>query len=176
VVVQLDAKDDCRWTSNVVYVKQHIEERDYCTKDGNLYDLGFTRETEFFNQTQKTVYDCPDDEATRLRTTGQPNDVWKWTCTQGSAAKSDYTTTLLGTETLTVGGEQVKTWHTKVVSNQTGDTNGTDTSEFWLTETGLIVKFTTNLDVDTKSVLGDTNFKEKTSYALVSLVPEEDDK
>ena len=173
IVVKLDAEDDCRWTANVVYVKQHIEERRYCTKDGVLTDLGFTRETEFFNQTQETVYDCDEEAATRLRTDGQPGDTWTWTCTQqGGATKSAYTATLVGVETLTIGGEDVKAWHTKVVSKQTGDTNGSDTSEFWLDETGLVLRFTTNLDVDTKSVLGDTNFREQTSYALTSLVPE----
>ena len=47
-----------------------------------------------------------------------------------------YTATALGTETLTVGGEQVETWHTRVVSKQTGETVGGDTSEFWLDERG----------------------------------------
>jgi hypothetical protein len=174
IVVQLDAKDDCAWTSNVVYVKQHIEERRYCTKSGVLTDLGFTRETEFFNQTQETVYDC-DDKAFRLRTDWKPGDSAKWVCTQaGGAATSSYTATLVGEETIKVGGESVKTWHTKVVSTQTGDTRGGDTSEFWLTETGLIVKFTTNLDVKTKSVLGDTRFQEQTKYVLTSLVPEQE--
>lgn len=174
IVVQLDAEDECAWTSNVVYVKQHIEERNYCTKDGVLTDLGFTRETEFFNQTQETVYEC-DENAWRLRTDWEPGDTAKWTCTQsGGAATSAYVATLVGEEELKVGGETVETWHTKVQSTQTGDTRGSDTSEFWLTESGLIVKFTTNLDVKTKSVLGDTNFKEQTSYMLTSLVPEDE--
>lgn len=173
IVVQLDPEDDCAWTSNVVYVKQHIEERNYCTKDGTLTDLGFTRETEFFNQSQETVYEC-DEGAFRLRTDWQPGDTATWDCTQsGGAATSSYTATLVGVEDLTVGGERVRAWHTKVVSKQTGDTKGSDTSEFWLDETGLIVKFTTNLDVVTRSVLGETNFKEQTKYVLTSLVPEQ---
>ncbi len=172
VVVQLDPENGCRWTANVVYVKQHIEEREYCTEDGVMIDRGFTRKIEFFNQLQETTFTC-DDDAERLRTDSQEGDTWSWTCTNGTKATSEYTATSLGQETLTVGGEQVETWHTKVVSKQTGETVGGDTSEFWLDETGLIIKFTANLDVKTQSVLGETNFKEKLAYALTSLVPEE---
>lgn len=32
-VVDLNGTDTCNWTMNVVYVKQHIEERNYCTSD-----------------------------------------------------------------------------------------------------------------------------------------------
>jgi hypothetical protein len=170
VVVQLDPDDACRWTSNVVYVKQHIEERRYCTKGTKMTDLGFTRKIEFFNQLQTTEYTCGAD-AERLRTDAQTGDTWNWTCTEGTSATSKYTATMLGTEMLTVGGDQVKVWHTKVTSKQTGDTVGGDTSEFWLDAHGLPVKFTGDLKVKTKSVLGDTDFQEKFAYALTSLVP-----
>lgn len=171
VVVQLDADEDCNWTANVVYVKQHIEEREYCTRDGVMIDRGFTRKIEFFNQLQETTFECGDD-AERLRTEAKAGDSWTWECTNGTKAKSAYTATMLGSETLDIGGEQVETWHTKVVSKQTGETVGGDTSEFWLDERGLIVKFTANLDVKTESVLGVTNFKEKLAYQLTSVVPE----
>ncbi len=171
IVVTLDADDECAWTSNVVYVKQHIEERSYCTEDGEMIDRGFVRKIEFFSQLQTTEYECGDD-ALRLRTDAEDGDTWSWTCTSGTETKSVYTATALGTETMTVGGEDVEVWHTKVVSKQTGDTRGGDTSEFWLTETGLPVKFTGDLKVNTDSVLGETVFQEKFSYTLASLVPE----
>ncbi|MCW2925896.1 MAG: hypothetical protein JWM98_3300 [Thermoleophilia bacterium] len=171
-IVRLDPKDDCRWTSNVVYVKQHIEERRFCTKGGKMIDRGFTRKINFFNQLETKEYVCGDD-AERLRTTAQEGDVWKWTCKNGLKTSSDYTSTYLGPETLTVGGETVETYHSRVTSKQHGDTNGSDTSEFWLAKTGLIVKFSANLDVKTKSVLGETRFQEHLSYALTSLVPEQ---
>ena len=170
VVVQLDPDDDCAWKATVVYVKEHIEERRYCTQDGTVVDRGFIRKIEFFNQLQTVEYTC-DDVAERLRTTAASGDTWNWTCTQGTKARSDYTATALGTETLTIGGEPVKTWHTRVVSKQSGDTNGGDTSEFWLAESGLIVKYTAKLEVTTKSVLGDTTFNEDIAYTLDSLVP-----
>lgn len=170
-VIQLDSEDDCKWTSNVVYVKQHIEERRYCTKGSVMTDLGFTRKINFFNQLQTAEYVCTDAE--RLRTDAQEGDTASWKCTQGLSTTSSYTSTFLGNETLTVGGEAVKTWHYRVVSKQTGDTVGGDVSEFWFAETGLIVKFTADLDVKTKSVIGDTRFEEELSYALTSLVPEQ---
>ncbi len=172
VVVELDPEDDCHWTANVVYVKQHIEEREYCTHDGVMIDRGFTRKIEFFNQLQETTFTCGDD-AERLRTDAQEGDTWSWTCESGTETKSEYTATSLGTETLTVGGEQVETWRSRVVSKQTGETVGTDTSEFWLAETGLVVKFTARLKVKTSSVLGETTFQENLSYALTSMVPKE---
>ncbi len=172
VVVQLDEDDDCAWTANVVYVEQHIEERRYCTENGTMVDRGFTRKIEFFNQLQETTFTCGDD-AERLRTDAKEGDTWTWTCENGTASTSEYTARSLGTETLTVGGEQVETYRTRVTSKQTGETVGSDTSEFWLDETGLIVKFTAKLKVDTESVLGKTTFQEDIAYALTSLVPEE---
>lgn len=172
VVVQLDPDDRCRWTSNVVYVKQHIEERRYCTKNDTVVDLGFTRKIEFFNQVQETEYTC-DDDAYRLKADARPGDTWEWTCAQGTSAASNYTATFRGREHLTVGGERVEVWHTRVVSKQSGGTTGSDTSEYWLAETGLPVKWTADLEVETNSILGQTTFMERLSYALVSLVPEE---
>ena len=171
VVVKLDADDECAWSSNVVYVKQHIEERRYCTDGAQMIDRGFTRKIEFFNQLQTTEYECGDD-AIRLDTEADEGDTWKWTCTEGEDTTSAYTAESLGTETMTVGGEDVEVWHTRVVSKQTGGTVGGDTSEFWLTETGLPVKFSGDLKVTTDSVLGETVFQEKFSYTLTSLVPE----
>jgi hypothetical protein len=173
VVVTLDDEDSCEWTSNVVYVKQHIEERDFCTRDGKVYDRGFTREIEFFNQVQETEYECGQD-AIRLDADAEPGSTWSWTCTQDEgAAKSAYTLTFVGTETMTIGGEEVETWRSKVVSKQSGDTVGSDTSEYWLTESGLPVKWTADLKVTTQSVLGETEFREKLAYTLTSLVPEQ---
>lgn len=171
-VVQLDPENDCRWTSNVVYVKQHIEERRYCTEGGTMVDLDFTRKIDFFGQLQTSEYVC-DDDAERLRTAAQEGDTWEWECAEGIETTSAYSARFLGMETLTVGGEQVETWHTRVTSKQTGNTIGADTSEFWLAETGLIVKFTADLDVRTKSVIGETRFEEELDYALASLVPQE---
>lgn len=172
IVVELaDDADSCEWTANVVYVKEHVEERNYCTKDGFVYDRGFTRKIEFFNTLQTTEYEC-DDDAVRLRPEAQEGDTWEWECRQGDKATSAYTARALGSEMLTVGGDEVEVQHTKVTSRQTGETNGGDTSEFWLAESGLIVRFTADLDVKTKSVLGETRFREQLTYALTSLVPD----
>lgn len=172
-VVELDDDDSCEWTMNVVYVKQHIEERSFCTQDdGTVVDRGFERRIEFFRQTQETEYDCGAD-AVRLRPGAKAGDSWTWSCRDDDAdATSAYTATFVGTETLKIGGEDVETFHTKVTSKQTGGTRGTDRSEFWLAKTGLPVKFSGNLTVKTKSVLGETEFHEQFEYALTSLVPE----
>jgi hypothetical protein len=172
IVVTLDAEDDCRWTSNIVYVRQHIEERRFCTSNGTMTDLGFRREIEFFNQLQRTEYECGED-AVRLRTDAEPGDSWTWTCTEGDAARSDYAATFVGTETLIVGGQEVETWHTRIVSRQSGATVGRDTSELWVTESGLPVRFSADLRVTTQSVLGETVYQEQLDYTLTSLVPEQ---
>lgn len=172
VVIELDPENDCVWTANVVYVKQHIEERNYCTENGTVVDRGFTRKTEFFNQTQTTDFECGDD-AERLRTDAKPGDTWTWTCTEGSKSKSAYVAKFIGKETLTVGGEDVETWHTKISSKQTGETVGGDSAEYWVTDAGLEVRFSSQLKVTTQSVIGETQFDEKIAYTLTSLVPKD---
>ncbi|MBC7460946.1 MAG: hypothetical protein H7287_06255, partial [Thermoleophilia bacterium] len=169
-VVDLDTKNDCNWTANFVFVKQHVEERKYCTKHGRMTDRGFTLKIEFFNILQETKYTCPDD-AERLRTEAVRGDTWKWTCTSGTTAKTEYVATSLGMETLSIGGEDVETWHTRVASKQSGITVGSATADFWHAKSGLTVKFTNDFNIRTESLAGKTGFKEKESYTLDSLDP-----
>ncbi|MCW2961190.1 MAG: hypothetical protein JWM90_1577 [Thermoleophilia bacterium] len=172
VVVELDEDNEQEWTANAVFVKQHIEERDYRTTNAGLEDLGFTRKIEFFGQLQDNEYECSDG-AERFRADAEPGSTTSWTCTQeGGKAELAYTSTLVGTETLEIGGEDVEVWHVKVASTQSGDTVGTDASEFWYAETGLAVRMKANLKTRTKSVLGETDFTELYDYTLTSLVPE----
>lgn len=172
VVVELDDDNEQQWTANAVFVKQHIEEREYRTTNAGLEDLGFTRKIEFFGQLQDNEYDCSDG-AERYSADATEGATTTWTCTQeGGKAELAYTATFLGKETIEVGGEDVETWHMKVDSTQTGDTVGSDTSEFWYAETGLAVRMKANLKTRTKSVLGETDFREQYDYTLTSMVPE----
>jgi hypothetical protein len=173
-VVTLDDKDDCAWTLNVVYVKQHIEERNFCTTDTGVVDRGFTRTTEFFNQTDTKKYTCGDD-AQRLATGAKPGATTTWTCKQGDKATSVYTATYVGQEDVSVGGAATDAAHVTVVSKQTGDTRGGDTQDIWYLPSGLPAKFTGKLQVTTASVLGDTDFQEQYTYTLASLAPVGDD-
>ena len=151
VVVELDDDpDSCEWTSNVIYVKQHVEERSFCTTEETVIDRGFERTIEFFGRTQETSFECGND-AIRLRADAKPGDTWSWTCTDEDAkATSEYTLTYVGPETLTIDG---------------------DTTESWLASSGLPVRFSGDLKVRTKSVLGETNFQERFRYELTSLTP-----
>ena len=169
-VVALDAKDECAWTLNVVYVKQHIEQRSFCTTKAGLADTGFERRIEFFNQTETKTYDC-DEGAMRLKASAAPGDTWKWSCHEGSDATSSYVAKVIGPETLTVGGAKVETTHMRITSTQTGDTKGSDAQDLWYLPTGLPARFSGALDVTTKSVIGDTKFHEQYRYDLMSTVP-----
>lgn len=173
VVVELDPADDCAWTSNVIYVKQHVEERRFCTTRSGTVDRGFVRKIEFFNQTQVADYSCGAD-AQRYRADAPAGSTRTWECTEGTKSTSRYTATSLGPVTLRIGGAPVETSHVRVVSKQTGDTRGTDSSEFWYDENGLAVRFHGKLDVRAKSVLGDTRFQEQYTYELTSVTPKAD--
>lgn len=174
-VVTLDAANDCRWENHLIYVKQHVESRSYCTDVTGLHDYGFTRDIEFFNQTEHKVYECPGDEAIRMAPAAADGDTTRWRCTNEPNSTSDYVATQVGTEVIKVGGINTKVWHMRVVATLKGDTRGRDVSEFWYAASGLAVRFTTSLDVKTKSVLGDTRFREQTDYRLQSLTPTIDD-
>lgn len=174
-VVTLDGKDECKWENHLIYVKEHVEERSYCTDAGGLHDYGFVRDIEFFNQTEHKVYTCPGETAIRMSPTAADGETTKWRCTNEPNSTSDYTATQVGTEVVKVGGINTKVWHMRVVADLKGDTRGRDVSEFWYAASGLTVRFTTNLNVMTKSVLGDTKFTEKTEYQLQSVTPTVED-
>ncbi|MCW2974074.1 MAG: hypothetical protein JWN72_2347 [Thermoleophilia bacterium] len=173
-VVKLDQDDDCGWSLNVVYVEQHIEERNYCTTDTGVVDNGFERRIEFFNQTEVKTYTCGDD-AKRLVADAAVGSTTTWVCKQADKATSTYTATNLGPAQVSVGGAQTDTTHVKVVSKQTGDTRGGDVQEIWYLPSGLPAKFNGKLKVTTASVLGDTDFNEQYEYTIASSAPVEDD-
>jgi hypothetical protein len=175
VVVELDGDTakDCGWTWNLIYVKQHVEERNYCTDESTVLDAGFTRTIEFFGQTQKAHYACGDD-AVRLRRDAKAGDTWSWKCeNEDGNAVGTYTLTVLAPAKLTIDGESINAIHTRVTQKQSGDTNGTGTDEYWLAPTGLPLRFDGSLDVTTKSVLGTTKFTEREHYELTSLNPKQ---
>ena len=174
VVVELDGTDasDCGWTWNIIYVKQHVEERNFCSDGDTVVDAGFKRTTEFFGQTQNSEYEC-DDDAVRLRSDAKPGDTWTWKCTNKDGnATGTYTLTVLEPEELTIDGEKITATHTRITQVQAGDTKGTGTDEYWLAPTGLPLRLDGRLTVATKSVLGTTKFSERVRYALTSLTPQ----
>jgi len=172
VVVKLDAEDDCRWTSNVIYVEQHVEERRYCTDAQGMLDLGFTRRIEFFNRPHTEKHDCGHPGGRRLDLDAKPGATASWKCTlEDGEVVSAYAATYVGREQQDVGGEQVETWHVRVVSRQSGAARGGDTSEFGYLETGQPARFRGDLDVTTDLMLGTTRWRERVDYRLASLVP-----
>lgn len=174
MVIDIDKKDSCAWNANLVYIKQHIEQRSFCTTDASVLELSFMREIEFFGRKQKVEYRCGDD-AFRVRADANPGEKWSWVCNaKNENSKSAFFLTYLGPQTLVIASKKVRTQHTRIISTQTGDTVGNATSDLWLSPSGMIVRFNENVKVRTKTVLGVTNFQERARYQIKSLEPESD--
>ena len=102
---------------------------------------------------------------------GNATGQWSFQC-----ATSDHTEAfdfeLIGTETLTVGSEQVETQHVRLTSTLTGDAEGVGRQDLWrLPGTALIVREVTERSSTTGSLIGDVHYEERFELHLQSVVP-----
>lgn len=165
------AADGCRdrWTLRLLYLQQHTERRSYCTTERSVREEAFSREIEFFRVTDRTSFRC-ERQALRLQLGARPGSSWTYGC-EGSDRRLDYTVTYLGREQLRIDGSTVQAHHVRVSTKLSGASDGSDRSEYWYAASGLPLRWSSELDVQTDSALGRTRFREQTRYSLVSVRP-----
>lgn len=171
VVVELDPEDDCAWTQHVVFVEEHVEERMFCTDDSGVRDTGLQRTTTFLGREQTSSYECSED-ALRVRTGSAVGDTWSFTCTEARGGKVEHEVRRAPDTELSVGSGKVEVVHLIVTGTQRDDSRGDERTEYWLTETGLPVRFRSKRTLVVSSPLGTMTSREDYDYTLVSTDPE----
>ena len=161
--------DDCEWSYEVTFVQQHVERHTYCTTASSLRHVAIDQEVEFFRTTEKTHLSC-SKRAFRLAAGSKQGEQWSYSCA-GDKRRLEYIATYMGEERLTIGSARVPARHVRLKNTLSGVTTGRETLDFWYARSGLPLRFETDIDVQSESVLGDTKYTDHASYTLSSTKP-----
>lgn len=173
-VVSLDPHDPCGWTWTMPFVKEHVEERGFCTKGGAVLDTGFERTTEFIGHRQASTYECTDTAWRLPRAQPSTKRSWTWTCTEKRGGRVTYTGRTIGDEQVsTKDGSTVTATHVRIDGVQDDKSSGRERTELWLLANGLPVRFTTDRHLTVSTPLGKMTTAEKWDYRIDSLDPAE---
>lgn len=168
------------WTWRIDYNSAHWHEYDFCPQGDGLilegqrnfqsWDLGVESVTNLSTTT------C-DPPAAILVAGAEPGDAEQHRCTGvNTAAEGDSVaegpSTMIGTESLDIGGDEVEAVHQRRATTMTGAQRGTITEDWWLEpRTGLPLRVDRVYDLRTDSVIGEIGYTESGSWQLTSLEP-----
>jgi hypothetical protein len=151
-----------RWQA----LEEHWSERTIC-EDGRLEVIDSYHE--WFGIPEQSTWIC--EENARMLPVGDETE-WSFTCEKEDDSVQTWEYRLVGTETVTVGGEDVETLHLHVVETISGRTNGGSDSHNWvLPGTPLIVKRINDGTNVSGSRVGDVTYHEEVELLLTSVVP-----
>lgn len=170
---------DC-WSTQVDFNTAYSQTWDHCIVDGEVsehanhtatrWDLGFTTIDE------RTEFVC-DPPGSIIRAGEKRDDVSNYTCTGRNSSIDGSTTSavefsMLGAESIDIGGVTVPTFHYREVDHLSGAQRGTTTLDYWYSvESFLLVRMTRANELRTDSPVGTVTYTENGSWQLQSLEP-----
>ncbi len=172
--------DDC-FDVRVDYNANHWQSWRYCQRDGGLVDTGgevYQRFDLVVVSPESLSTSVCDPPAVVVRAGMTEGETWDQTCTVTSPDTGDSTTSgphlFVGREDILVGSELVETHHVRDQRTYSGDQEGAGTVDLWLDiRTGLPVRMSWNLRIDSPSPIGSVTYTEEGTWTLDSLQPRE---
>lgn len=171
--------NDC-WSIRIDFNTNHWQEKRYCPSEDLLLDVG-GRSYQSFDLVATTIGDTTeftcDPPGEVIRVNAEPGESWNLSCdgrseSRGTEVTSAGTTTFVGIEQLTIGGEEVAALHYREQRELSGDQTGTnDTDEWFAVTDGLLLRSTHDARVSSPSPIGDVVFTEEGEFQLTSLTP-----
>jgi hypothetical protein len=161
---------DCGYQVRWDAFEERFDELDLCiSPEGEAIDT--TRQyREFFGFANDRVYQCDASAVVRAAspTFGETRST---PCTSPSS-DGEITVTVIGLETIEVGGQEVEALHVLLETTLTGDVRGTSQLNYWTDPiTGLDYRREFVVSTEADSPLGVTNYDEEYTVQLVSLSP-----
>ncbi len=167
------------WTFRIDYNTNHWQSWRYCPSDGGLDEAGgqgFQRWDfgAFANETTST-FTC--DDAPTIKAEQEPGDEWNQRC-EGTSTGVDGTTItegpyrFEGTETLTIGGEEVEALRYHRERTTSGNQDGSESTDVWFSaDTGMPLRNIRTIEAVSDSVIGEVRYTEDARFELTSLTP-----
>jgi hypothetical protein len=151
---------------------QHVEGQVECpVPAGGLSLVAFPSSEQIAGVTTNMEIDCP--AGTYL----VPPDVaagkhWKTTC-HAPGQVAQVSGTVVGFNSVKVGGTAVPSVHTRLTMSFSGSESGTSPSDYWVSlENGMILRETESVDVlQSAGPLGSVHYTEQMAISLQSLTP-----
>lgn len=169
MVVELDPVDECAWTLHLVLVEEHVDAQHLCSDaHGALRLLGLERTTEFLGRRQTSRYEC--DETSAWQPAGSARR-WHFSCTERRGGHVRYVARIVGSEKITIDGEQHAATRVRLDGSQDDDSTGSERTELWLLDDGLPARFTRTRRLTVRTPLGDMTTREGWDYALAARAP-----
>lgn len=153
-------------------LEERWDESDHCVQGSAITIDRFSMYHEFFQSGMEQPYPCV--AGSHVYRAGQPPGAsWKVRCTSPEFGDVDMTTSVVGTEPVDVGGTVVQAVRMHYEAKITGYSQGTQVQDRWIDpERGLMLRIVTQVDVNTKTPIGQTPYRERYRIDLLSLTPQ----
>jgi hypothetical protein len=161
---------DCGYQVRWDVFRERFDELDMCVVDGGETIATTRQYREFFGIGNDRTYSCDASAIVRA----DPAVIGETRSTPCTAPSSDgdISITVIGFETIEVGGQQAEAAHLLLETTLSGDVRGGSTLHYWADpETGLIFRRESSVSTDADSPLGVTRYEENYTVQLVSLTP-----
>ncbi len=162
---------DCGYRVRWDVFKERFDELDLCVSPAGESVATTRQYREFFGLSNDRTYQCDAEALVRV----EPSVFGETRATPCTSPTSDaeIRVTVLGNESIEVGGSAVDSLHILLETTLSGDVRGTSTLNYWADPgTGLIFRRESSVQTDADSPLGVTKYDENYTVQLVSLDPE----
>jgi hypothetical protein len=170
--------DGC-WTQRLDYSTNHYREWDYCATDTELTQTGtrVSQRWDFgsFGIENLSTIECRPPGV--VMTAGMAiGDEWRSTCRGDNTQTSGTTVSvgahrLIGVEQLDVGGTRVEAFHFRDARTVSEAQKGTEDFDMWFDRSGLLLKVTQRIEIESSSPLGNVTYTQQSEFSLVSTTP-----
>lgn len=161
-------KGGCGWTTRWQPLKERWEDSEFCETPQGAKMRTYSMYHEFFRRGQREDFTCDGYVHKKGDATG---DTWTFGC-KSSRSNATSKVTVIGFETIAVGGRPVKTIHLRYDITAKGSNRGTITQDRWLSDSPrLMVRLIQKADLVTDSPFGPVGYKESFRIDLKSVDP-----
>lgn len=171
--------DDC-WSTQVDFNSAYSQTWDYCATDGAVSELANHTSTRwdfgFTTIDEHTDFVC-DPPGSIVRAGERRDAVSSYSCagrnsSVGGSTTSSVEFTMVGAESIDIGGAPTPTFHYREVDRLSGAQRGTTTIDYWYAvDSFLLVRMTRTNELHTDSPIGSITYSETGSLQLQSLEP-----
>lgn len=151
-------------------LRERWDDSELCP-DGDATSIRrFSTYHEFYQRGQQQDFTCPSTSHV-YRPNAPAGSTWTWQCTARDSA-IDSKVTVIGIESVTVQGKEVRTSRVLYESKMTGANRGTQRQERWLdVSTGMNVRVKTDIDAEVDAPFGTFHYEEHYTITLTSMTP-----
>jgi hypothetical protein len=166
------SRHDCGYRFRWQPLEERWDQSDTCRTSKGIELQRFTIYHEFFQRSATEEFVIEDDGIV-LSAYPVAGDSWRWKGASNDSA-IDTQVTVVGFETIDVGGRAVKTVHLRYETAMSGDNNGTQVQDRWHSlDNGLLIRSINRVDAKVEVPFGGTaNYTERYRIDLKSLSPE----